>query len=328
MQDKRYQIFLSSTFTDLTDERTKVMQALLEMDCIPSGMEFFPASNEETFDFIKTVIDQSDYYILIVSGRYGSLAEDGFSYTEKEYDYALSVEIPVLSFIRKDTSELPVSKTDRNDILTAKLTAFRSKILDSGKICKLWSNSDELTGQVVTTLNHAIKRYPRPGWVRGVEQATVPNELRAIQEAYPQQKPIDITQSKSHDDAPLAEMDDIYEIKYTTRNLSGRNFITRNHSISISWREICIMILSELTKAKTKTGIELIIKDQFKDRKSLKIHEISNYSLRQILTQIELFGFISTKIARATDGTTQEFFFRTDSGRNLVVKEMAVTKEK
>lgn len=89
MEQKRYQIFLSSTFSDLEVERRKVMQTLLEMDCIPSGMEFFPASDEETFDFIKTVIDSCDYYVLIVAARYGSVAPDGISYTEKEYDYAL-----------------------------------------------------------------------------------------------------------------------------------------------------------------------------------------------------------------------------------------------
>jgi len=45
--DKRYQIFVSSTFADLKDERQQVIQALMEMDCIPSGMELFPAQDDE-----------------------------------------------------------------------------------------------------------------------------------------------------------------------------------------------------------------------------------------------------------------------------------------
>lgn len=51
--DKRYQVFVSSTFADLKDERSNVIQTLMEMDCIPAGMELFPALDEEQFEFIK-----------------------------------------------------------------------------------------------------------------------------------------------------------------------------------------------------------------------------------------------------------------------------------
>lgn len=80
--DKRYQVFISSTYADLKEERSKVMQTIMSLNCIPAGMELFPASNDEQFEFIKRVIDDCDYYILIVGGRYGSLSEDGISYTE------------------------------------------------------------------------------------------------------------------------------------------------------------------------------------------------------------------------------------------------------
>lgn len=66
MSEKRYQIFLSSTYVDLKTERQKVIQSLMEMDCIPAGMEIFPAADEEQLDFIKTIIDVSDYYVLII----------------------------------------------------------------------------------------------------------------------------------------------------------------------------------------------------------------------------------------------------------------------
>ena len=45
--EKRYQVFVSSTYADLQEERKTVMQALLELDCIPAGMELFPAANED-----------------------------------------------------------------------------------------------------------------------------------------------------------------------------------------------------------------------------------------------------------------------------------------
>ncbi|WP_420830026.1 DUF4062 domain-containing protein [Croceicoccus hydrothermalis] len=79
----RYQVFVSSTFTDLKEERAEVIQAPWEMDCIPTGMEAFVASNEDQWSGIQKVIDESDYYVLIIGGRYGSLTSEGISYTEK-----------------------------------------------------------------------------------------------------------------------------------------------------------------------------------------------------------------------------------------------------
>jgi hypothetical protein len=47
MEQKKYQVFVSSTYIDLIDERQEIMHALLELDCIPAGMELFPAANED-----------------------------------------------------------------------------------------------------------------------------------------------------------------------------------------------------------------------------------------------------------------------------------------
>ena len=97
--DKRYQVFVSSTYADLKEERQHVLQALMEMDCIPAGMELFPAADEEQWEFIKKVIDDCDYYLLIIGGRYGSTTDDGISYTEKEFDYAVENGLKVVALI-------------------------------------------------------------------------------------------------------------------------------------------------------------------------------------------------------------------------------------
>ena len=99
--EKRYQVFISSTYADLQEERQEVMQALLELDCIPAGMELFPAANEDQWTLIKRVIDDCDYYMVIVAGRYGTVGPDGVSYTEMEYRYALEQEKPIIGFLRR-----------------------------------------------------------------------------------------------------------------------------------------------------------------------------------------------------------------------------------
>lgn len=162
---KRYQVFISSTFTDLKDARERVFKTLLCIDCMPSGMEFFPASDDEQFDFIKRIIDDCDYYLLIVSGRYGSVASDGISYTQKEYEYAISKGIPVIVFLRNNIDKLPVCDTDSNDEDRAKLKKFREQV-SRGRMVRFWDTEDELATQVAVSLQQAFKLHPASGWVR------------------------------------------------------------------------------------------------------------------------------------------------------------------
>lgn len=61
----KYQVFISSTYSDLLEERRKILDILLMADCIPAGMENFVATDDEQFSVIKKVIDLCDYYILI-----------------------------------------------------------------------------------------------------------------------------------------------------------------------------------------------------------------------------------------------------------------------
>jgi hypothetical protein len=90
--DKRYQVFVSSTYSDLRDEREKIINELTRVGYIAAGMEQFPATDEEQLEYIQRLIDESDYYVVIVRGRYGSESEDGISFTEKECDYALDTK--------------------------------------------------------------------------------------------------------------------------------------------------------------------------------------------------------------------------------------------
>lgn len=177
--EKRYQVFISSTFRDLQDERRQVVQALLELDCIPSGMEAFPASDETQWELIKRVIDACDYYVVIVGGRYGSVDSAGLSYTEKEYDYAVAQGLPVLGFVHAAPDEIPVGKSELEPALRAKLSAFRAKV--QSRMCKMYLTSEELGGAVSRSLVQAIQRTPRDGWVRA-KFALSPEQLNALRD--------------------------------------------------------------------------------------------------------------------------------------------------
>ena len=160
--NKKYQVFISSTFTDLKEERKKVIEILLSADCIPSGMEAFVATDNEQFNVIKKVIDYCDYYILIIGNRYGSENNStGLSYTEMEYDYAKSKNIPVLVFAIDLTSR---AESDNPE----KLKAFRKKAMEN-RLCSIWKDIADLVGKVAIAITNAKSEIPRSGWQHATE---------------------------------------------------------------------------------------------------------------------------------------------------------------
>jgi hypothetical protein len=178
---KRYQVFVSSTFRDLQEERQEIIHALLELDCIPSGMELFPAANEDQWTLIQGVIDDCDYYLVIIGGRYGSVDDDGISYTEKEYRYALEKGKPVMAFLHKEPGSLASDRTEQDPVLRQKLSEFRK--FAENRVCKYWTSAAGLGGDISRSVIRMIKDHPSVGWIRGDQALNAEEtnrELKAI----------------------------------------------------------------------------------------------------------------------------------------------------
>lgn len=161
----KFQVFVSSTYEDLKAERDQTLKAILEMGHIPVGMELFSAGDEQQWELIKRQIDDSDYYLVVIAHRYGSRDED-ISFTEKEYDYAVTTKVPVLGFIISDEAMWPSSSVDKG-IDEEALRRFKEKV--KKKIVSFWNSGDDLHAKVSIALGKAITAYPRPGWVRSTE---------------------------------------------------------------------------------------------------------------------------------------------------------------
>lgn len=173
----KYQVFVSSTFMDLSDERDLVIKAILEMGHIPVGMEMFSAADEEQWNVIKKQIDQSDYYVVVVAHRYGSCDTAGLSFTEKEYDYAVSKGIPTLGFVLEEGVSWPKDKSDTDRVTLRKLKNFKEKV--KSKPVSFWKNGEDLYGRCSIALMKAFNAYPREGWVRAsqVQDAAAAKEI-------------------------------------------------------------------------------------------------------------------------------------------------------
>jgi Domain of unknown function (DUF4062) len=164
--DKKYQVFVSSTSKDLQEERTLVFDTILRLGSFPVGMERFPAMDEEQLKVIDRLIEECDYYVLIVAGCLGTQRADGRSFTEAEYEIALSKGVPVFVFLHEKPASLPIN--DSSDVAKwSKLMGFRDKVMGRGKLNAIYKDKSDLGIKVMHSLTDAIKAGSRIGWVRG-----------------------------------------------------------------------------------------------------------------------------------------------------------------
>jgi Domain of unknown function (DUF4062)/Pentapeptide repeats (8 copies) len=172
--DKKLQVFVSSTYTDLILERQAAVEAILTAGHIPAGMELFAAGDESQMEAIKRWIEGSDVYLLILGGRYGSIDQhSGRSYTEVEYDYAISINKPFFAcVVREDAQEERIKQYASRVIERenpALLTSFRQKV--TSKMCRFWTDTKDIKLSILETLSNFARREELVGWVRGDKPA-------------------------------------------------------------------------------------------------------------------------------------------------------------
>lgn len=216
---KKLQVFISSTYTDLQNERQAAVEAILKSGNIPAGMELFTAGNESQMQTIIRWIDESDVLMLILGGRYGSIEESsGLSYTELEYDYAISSNIATFAVVIEEEALDRKVKDHGKEVLerqnVQKLEEFRKKVL--GNISTFFREDKDIKLAVHETLADFKERKQFSGWVSGrdVEGLSVlaeeANKLRAenaqLIELIEKDKSKTQPSSAEDDDADLPEL--------------------------------------------------------------------------------------------------------------------------
>jgi transcriptional regulator with XRE-family HTH domain len=163
---RSYQVFVSSTFADLRPEREAVQKSLRKAGYFVTGMEDFAASPGTAWDLITSFIEQSDYYLLVVAARYGSICPGSkLSYTEKEYRYAIERQKPCVAMLHESPGDIPNRLSDEGR--QKKLLAnFRKFVADNGSTVGYWKDAESLALESLAALRNAERRHPAVGWIR------------------------------------------------------------------------------------------------------------------------------------------------------------------
>ena len=171
-QKKKLQVFISSTFDDLKTERQAAVEAILTAGHIPAGMELFTSGDESQMKVIKRWIDESDVFLLILAGRYGSVEpKSKKSYIQLEYEYAVKQDKPYFALVITDEHQKERIQQFGADVIEQdnphKLKDFRATVLN--KVSEFWDSSTKLQLQIHRKMAEFSHNEKLVGWIPGNE---------------------------------------------------------------------------------------------------------------------------------------------------------------
>lgn len=336
--DKRYQVFVSSTYEDLQNERKEIIQALLELDCIPSGMELFPAASDDQWSLIKNVINDCDYYLVIIGGRYGSTNTEGMSYTEMEYRYALESDIPIIGFLHSNPEEIPLKYSEKSEKNKKKLEDFINLV--KNKMVKYYNSPADLGSKVSRSIIKLIKDHPGIGWVRADELPSedINKELLSMRkqndnltkqlEQILHKGPVGI------DD--YSQGKDTFELNFS---FISRDFVYNDTShsakLKLSWNEIFYgispIMINEAPENEIKLALNEIIEMKIGPRlkkkfepNNIKSINISTEHLQTIIIQFRAIGMIAKSEKQRSLKDIASYWKLTPFGDNVMTKLRAI----
>ena len=176
--DRRYQIFISSTFEDLKAERKAAVEAVFQRGHIPIALENFSPSDESDLQVIKRAMKDCQVYIAILGHRYGTVVPGkDYSFTEFEYSLAREYGLKTLTFILHDDvitkrrSELDCTKDEGELRNFGKLKDFHKRVTDHFR--SIFVPGPEFKGSVALALADNLYGWDRPGFIREPEDRSI-----------------------------------------------------------------------------------------------------------------------------------------------------------
>jgi hypothetical protein len=239
VSDKRYQVFISSTYADLQEERAAVTQVLPTLGCIPCGLDVHPVG-ASAWTALKKMIDESDYYLVVLGSRYGSLSPSGISYTHMEFVYASTKQKPILVLMHDSPDTRPAAFQEKTPEGRRQFSDFRQLLAKS--MVAGWSDTRSLEVALRRYLPQLIKTRPTAGWVRSTslgspEQSKEIERLKHRVVELEQEREQLVAQQGSSLGA-LSQGQDLFEVAYRCKAYAAGNCEDIPVRSQLSWNAI------------------------------------------------------------------------------------------
>lgn len=323
---KKLQIFISSTYKDLQDERQAAVEAILGSNNIPAGMELFKAGNNSQWETIKKWINDSDIYMLILGGRYGSIEPiSKKSYTQLEYEYAISQSIPVFATVlsnnfikqKENDSSNPDDITEHDN----KYLYDEFKQLVMSKMVKIVDDCKDIKLAIHESISELKEDYDFEGWTRGVSDSTYNNLIEQNSKLTQEVNELKEQFQQKIEQVHPTNIDSEFWNKETVLNVSGRREFmgdAYNSQITITTSKlfeiIAPLIMTPTKSAKVKEDFEQNLKELYFE------HFYSLYIEDNQFQNIKVLLFSKKLIQLSQDSKDSELIELTSDGTSALIK--------
>ena len=152
-----FTIFVCSTFSDLSEEREGVLDAIRRLKLQHDSMEFFGARAKQPIETCLEEVRASDVLVVIVGHRYGSIVPElGISYSEAEYSEGFKLKKPCLIYMRDENVPVLPKHMER-DPEKLKLLERWKETLQSRHTVAAFQDGSRLAVQVAADLARTIQ---------------------------------------------------------------------------------------------------------------------------------------------------------------------------
>lgn len=315
---KRFQTFISSTYLDLKQERQEAMKAVIQSGCFPAGMELFLSSNTSLLEVIQTTIEESDIYILIIGGKYGSIDPKAeISYTEMEYNLALAKDKHILRFIHEDMDKLPVSKRETDGKKYALLKSFIARTKNDKGVWVPWKDKGNLQAVITAALAEAKTKLPKTaGWIQAshanynqevaAAESTMMNALNRVKAELPEDDSLcDVPKED------FASLDEILHIPYTSHHQNSEEYYPTE--LKLTWEAVHCLFLPFFKKGVLSNRFKEFVEGYIRTTqvpapvRDMTEIEIDYYQANRILHHLEADGLIESVIETDEHQTIEEW---------------------
>lgn len=253
MSGKLYQVFISATYLDLVEERKVLNQVLPQLGCFPVGAEPH-APGVAAWPALKKLIDESDYYLVLLGSRYGSLTPTGISFTHQEYVYATAKHKPILVLMHEAPESRALELQEKTAEGRIKFNDFR-QLLSRG-LLKYWDTPGSIEVVLRESLPRLIQTRPMPGLVRAGQVVSNPALEKELAQARAR-----ITELEAERDQwllveikpqALAQGREFFELQFECKAYAGGNCEQVTARSRLSWNDIFLSMAPYLLQPQTE----------------------------------------------------------------------------
>ena len=170
-------VFLCSTYSDLSEEREAVLDAIRRLQLQHDSMEFFGARANQPIETCLAEVRRSNIVITIVGHRYGTLVPDlGISFSEAEYAEGHGLKKPCLVYVRDENVPVLPKHMERDPDKLRLLENWKAT-LQKRHTTAPFQRSTDLAVQVAADLGRTIMELEETARVIEVARAEFPVKL-------------------------------------------------------------------------------------------------------------------------------------------------------